>query len=70
MSAPLVPNVDPGERGDVRGWWFSKEDNQFSSRDVCSIATGFEQSVGGLLIFVRFSFFPYFPFPCCQLACK
>ncbi|KIH52439.1 hypothetical protein ANCDUO_17460 [Ancylostoma duodenale] len=45
VSAPLVPNVDSEDRGDVRGWWFSREDNQFSSRDVCSIATGFEQSV-------------------------
>ncbi|KHJ91664.1 serine hydrolase [Oesophagostomum dentatum] len=44
MSAPLVPNVDSEDRGDVRGWWFSREDNQFSSRDICSIATGFEQS--------------------------
>ncbi|KAK6737877.1 hypothetical protein RB195_020153 [Necator americanus] len=45
ICAPLVPNVDSEDRGDVRGWWFSREDNQFSSRDICSIATGFEQSV-------------------------
>ncbi|ETN82074.1 hypothetical protein NECAME_08173 [Necator americanus] len=46
ICAPLVPNVDSEDRGDVRGWWFSREDNQFSSRDICSIATGFEQSSG------------------------
>ncbi|KAK6055689.1 hypothetical protein COOONC_06804 [Cooperia oncophora] len=45
ISAPLVPNVESEERGDVRGWWFSRENDQFSSRDVCSIATGFEKSV-------------------------
>ncbi|WKX95115.1 hypothetical protein Q1695_011962 [Nippostrongylus brasiliensis] len=45
ICAPLVPNVNSEERGDVRGWWFSREDDQFSSRDVCSIATGFDKSV-------------------------
>ncbi|VDO33898.1 unnamed protein product [Haemonchus placei] len=53
ISAPLVPNVESEERGDVRSWWFSREDGQFSSRDVCSIATGFEKSVSLVCDYVR-----------------
>lgn len=45
ISAPLVPNVESEERGDVRAWWFSRENDHFSSNDVCSTATGFEKSV-------------------------
>uniref|UniRef100_A0A0K0DHA0 FSH1 domain-containing protein n=1 Tax=Angiostrongylus cantonensis TaxID=6313 RepID=A0A0K0DHA0_ANGCA len=45
VSAPLSPNVVSEEREDVRSWWFSREDDQFSSRDVCNIAKGFEKSV-------------------------
>lgn len=36
---------DSEERGDVRGWWFTKVDSQFSSRDVTDLATGFDDSV-------------------------
>ncbi|KAK6029793.1 serine hydrolase, partial [Ostertagia ostertagi] len=53
ISAPLVPNVEAEERGDVRSWWFSRENDQFSSRDVCSIATGFEKSVSVVGEYVR-----------------
>ena len=37
------------ERGDVRGWWFSKADAQFSSRDVTELSTGFDESVDYVL---------------------
>ncbi|EPB74032.1 PTB domain protein [Ancylostoma ceylanicum] len=54
ISAPLVPNVDSEDRGDVRGMGGSLEKtSQFSSRDVCSIATGFEQSVSSVRDYVR-----------------
>ncbi|KAJ1346133.1 hypothetical protein KIN20_000840 [Parelaphostrongylus tenuis] len=54
ISAPLLANVaESNEREDVRSWWFSREDDQFSSRDVCSIATGFEKSVSFVCEFVR-----------------
>lgn len=36
---------DSEERGDVRGWWFTKADSQFSSRDVTDLAIGFDDSV-------------------------
>uniref|UniRef100_A0A1I7WSK9 FSH1 domain-containing protein n=1 Tax=Heterorhabditis bacteriophora TaxID=37862 RepID=A0A1I7WSK9_HETBA len=46
INAPLIPNVSVTEdRGAGRGWWFSKQENVFSSRDVTNIATGFEESV-------------------------
>ncbi|GMR35939.1 hypothetical protein PMAYCL1PPCAC_06134, partial [Pristionchus mayeri] len=52
--APHRPNVESSEeRGDVRGWWFTKVDSQFSSRDVTDLATGFDDSVGYLVKFVK-----------------
>lgn len=66
MTAPHVPKVpstndlitsasddNQGEngRGDVRGWWFSKPDNQFSSRDVTDLDTGFHESVKAVVDF-------------------
>ncbi|KAE9415224.1 hypothetical protein Angca_005065, partial [Angiostrongylus cantonensis] len=53
VSAPLSPNVVSEEREDVRSWWFSREDDQFSSRDVCNIAKGFEKSVSFICEYLR-----------------
>ncbi|PAV90895.1 hypothetical protein WR25_24200 [Diploscapter pachys] len=46
-------NGDKGARGDPCAWWFSKPDAQFSSRDVTTLADGFEQSVQAVLEFIR-----------------
>lgn len=54
--------LDKGTRGDPCAWWFSKPDAQFSSKDVTTLADGFEQSVQVVLefirVFFRFNFFP------------
>lgn len=60
INAPLLANVASEEREDVRSWWFSREDGQFCSRDVCSIATGFEKSVS--IGFVEYSIGIWFKF--------
>ncbi|KJH47300.1 serine hydrolase [Dictyocaulus viviparus] len=52
ISAPLVTNSTSEVREDARGWWFSREDNDFSSKDVCCIATGFEKSVSFICKYV------------------
>uniref|UniRef100_A0AC35U023 FSH1 domain-containing protein n=1 Tax=Rhabditophanes sp. KR3021 TaxID=114890 RepID=A0AC35U023_9BILA len=58
VSGPLVPTI-PNEEGDVgkevvksippadtpRGWWFSKEEKTFSSKDICINASGFDEGV-------------------------
>ncbi|GMT14302.1 hypothetical protein PFISCL1PPCAC_5599, partial [Pristionchus fissidentatus] len=52
--APHRPNVESSEeRGDVRGWWFTKPDAQFSSRDVTDLATGFEDSIKYLVELIK-----------------
>ncbi|KAF8361703.1 hypothetical protein PRIPAC_88626 [Pristionchus pacificus] len=52
--APHRPNVESSEeRGDVRGWWFTKADSQFSSRDVTDLAIGFDDSVEYLVKYIK-----------------
>ena len=53
VNAPHVPSVKSEDRGEVRGWWFSKADDHFSSRDVTNIATGFEDSVKTVLSYIE-----------------
>ncbi|CAJ0932092.1 unnamed protein product, partial [Mesorhabditis belari] len=45
VNAPHVPSVTSEDRGEVRGWWFSRPDDHFSSKDVTDLFTGFDQSV-------------------------
>ncbi|CAJ0586849.1 unnamed protein product, partial [Mesorhabditis spiculigera] len=53
INAPHVPSVLSEDRGEVRGWWFSKPDANFSSRDVTDLDTGFEESVRAVLDFIK-----------------
>ncbi|CAI4232835.1 unnamed protein product [Auanema sp. JU1783] len=54
VSAPLIPSVaDEVRRDDARAWWFSKASDEFSSRDVTEIATGFDESVSSVVDFVK-----------------
>uniref|UniRef100_A0A0K0FU53 UPF0483 protein CG5412 (inferred by orthology to a D. melanogaster protein) n=1 Tax=Strongyloides venezuelensis TaxID=75913 RepID=A0A0K0FU53_STRVS len=66
LNGPLIPNIssDDKNQGDdtesntelksePRGWWFSKEDGTFFSRDVCDIATGFDDSVKNAIDYIN-----------------
>lgn len=53
ISAPLSPNLPMLNVSNIkkdddegpRAWWFSKEDDTFSSQDVTNLANGFENSL-------------------------
>lgn len=58
VSAPHIPTVpadsdssEDSNRGQPRGWWFSKLDNQFSSKDVTDLDVGFDDSVAKVVRF-------------------
>uniref|UniRef100_A0A0K0DU88 FSH1 domain-containing protein n=1 Tax=Strongyloides stercoralis TaxID=6248 RepID=A0A0K0DU88_STRER len=66
ISAPLIPKIpidkdsqcddDEGNANTElgpRGWWFSKVEETFSSRDICDIATGFDQSVKEVIDYIK-----------------
>uniref|UniRef100_A0A914NB94 Serine hydrolase FSH domain-containing protein n=1 Tax=Meloidogyne incognita TaxID=6306 RepID=A0A914NB94_MELIC len=60
ISAPFTINNLNGEeeeeeeKKEGRAWWFSnREQRSFSSREICTIADGFEESIKYTLEFIK-----------------
>jgi hypothetical protein len=60
ITAPHKPNLpedalsDNGEgNADPRGWWFSRPDCHFSSKDVTDLSMGFKESVDLVMDIVK-----------------
>lgn len=46
-------NGDGNGKGETYGWWFSKSEKHFSSRDVTDLDTGFKESVDAVVRFAK-----------------